>query len=56
MSKFKIPGVSFSLNQAEENEKYDYIVDLKAKSASLTQKEKQDKLKQKKNQIGLIKI
>ncbi len=25
-------------NQAEENEKYDYIVDLKAKSASLTQK------------------
>lgn len=25
-------------NQAEDNEKYDYIVDLKAKSASLTQK------------------
>ena len=24
--------------QAEDNEKYDYIVDLKAKSASLTQK------------------
>ncbi len=26
------------LNQAEDNEKYDYIVDLKAKSAALTQK------------------
>ena len=26
------------LNQSEDNEKYDYIVDLKAKSASLTQK------------------
>ena len=26
------------LDQAEDNEKYDYIVDLKAKSASLTQK------------------
>lgn len=25
-------------DQAEDNEKYDYIVDLKAKSASLTQK------------------
>ncbi len=29
---------SKNIEQAEENEKYDYIVDLKAKSASLTQK------------------
>ena len=32
------------LEQAEDNENYDYIVDLKAKSASLTQKGIEKKL------------